>query len=44
MLDNLNKHLGINIGDYPELQKLYDNVASQPNIKNWLETRPKTEY
>lgn len=43
-LDNLSQHLKINIGDYPELQKLYDNVASQPNIKNWLENRPKTEH
>ena len=44
LLDNLNRHLGINIGDYPELQKLYDNVASQPNIKNWHSWRIEQNY
>ena len=29
--------------DYPELKKLHDKVESQPNIKKWIETRPKTE-
>jgi len=44
LLDNISTFLGINLADYPELQKLCDNVAAQPNIKKWLETRPKTDH
>jgi len=41
--DLLSKKFGVDLVDYPELKKLYDEVESQPNIKNWIETRPKTE-
>ena len=44
LLDNLKNYFGINLTDYPELQRLYNEVATQPNIKRWLETRPKTEH
>ena len=44
LLDNLKNLFGINLSDYPELQKLYDEVAGQPNIKKWIETRPKTDH
>ena len=40
LLDTAASNFGIN---YPELQKLHDEVAAQPNIKKWLEARPKTE-
>lgn len=29
------------MADYPELKKVYDEVDSQPNIKKWIEERPK---
>ena len=32
---------GVNLADYPVLQKLHDDVAALPNIKKWLETGPK---
>ena len=35
--------MGVNIADYPGLKAVYDNVVSQPNIKKWLEERPKTD-
>ncbi|XP_065900351.1 hematopoietic prostaglandin D synthase-like [Dysidea avara] len=44
MLDSVASHFNVNLADYPELQKLHDDVAAQPNIKKWLETRPKTEH
>ena len=31
------------MADYPELKKVYDGVVAEPNIKKWLEERPKTE-
>ena len=33
---------GVNLADYPDLQKLHDDVAAQPNIKKWTETNSKT--
>ena len=44
MLDTAASNFGVNLADYPKLQKLHDDVADQPNIKKWLETRPKTEH
>lgn len=44
LLDTAASNFGINLADYPELQKLHDEVAAQPNIKKWLEARPKTEH
>ena len=44
LLDNLSQYIKINIADYPELKKLYDDVAAQPKIKKWLEERPKTDH
>jgi len=43
VLDTIATRFGINLADYPVLQKLHDDVAAEPNIKKWLETRPKTE-
>jgi len=44
LLDMISTNFGVNLTDYPELKKLVDGVASQPNIKNWIETRPKTDF
>jgi len=44
ILDIIITFFGVNLSDYPELQKLHDDVAAQPNIKKWLETRPKTDF
>ena len=43
LLEDLKKYFGINIADYPELEKVHENVATQPNTMKWLETRPKTK-
>ena len=29
---------------YPGLKKLHEEVATQPNIKKWVEERPKSDY
>ena len=44
LADTIANMFGVNLADYPELLKLHDEVAAQPNIKKWLETRPKTEF
>ena len=44
ILDMLSQHFGINMADYPELKKVYDGVVAEPNIKKWLEERPKTDH
>jgi len=44
LLDTISTNFGVNLADYPELKKLVDEVASQPNIKKWIETRPKTDF
>lgn len=36
------KKLNEFIASYPNLKKVYDNTASNENIKKWLETRPKS--
>ena len=41
--DGIATNLGLNLADYPEIKKLIDTVTSQPNIKKWIETRPKTD-
>ncbi|XP_065898854.1 glutathione S-transferase 1-like [Dysidea avara] len=43
LIDGISKKFGVNLADYPELKKLVDEVGSQPNIKKWIETRPKTD-
>ena len=43
LLDGLAAKFGVNLADYPVLQKFHDDVAAVPNIKKWVETRPKTE-
>jgi glutathione S-transferase len=30
------------IANYPNLKKVYDNTMAIPQIKKWVETRPKT--
>ena len=42
--DLISRDFGVNLADYPELQKLFDEVESQPNIKKWFEARPKTQF
>ena len=37
-------NFGVNLADYPEIQKLVDVVGSLPNIKKWVETRPKNDF
>ena len=44
LFDIISKDFGVNLTDYPELQKLVDGVASEPNIKKWIESRPKTDF
>ncbi|XP_065898847.1 glutathione S-transferase-like [Dysidea avara] len=44
LLDKIANNLGVNLADYPVLQKFHDDVAALPNIKKWLESRPKTEH
>ena len=44
ILDMLSQPFGINMADCPELKKVYDGVVAEPNIKKWLEERPKTDY
>ena len=44
ILDMLSQHFGINMADCPELKKVYDGVVAEPNIKKWLEERPKTDH
>ena len=41
IFDRIATDFNVNLADYPEIQKLVDLVASQPNIKKWFETRPK---
>jgi len=43
LFDAITTMYAINLMDYPEIQKLVDAVGSQPNIKKWIETRPKTD-
>ena len=41
VFDVIATNYGINLADYPEIKKLMDTVGSEPNIKKWIETRPK---
>ena len=43
IFDGVATNFGVNLVDYPEINKLVDVVASQPNIKKWIEIRPKTD-
>lgn len=36
------KDFGCSMADCPKLKGLVESVMSQPNIKKWVETRPKT--
>jgi len=40
-LEDLNKGFKKN---YPTLNALCDRVQARPNIKKWLDTRPKTQF
>lgn len=46
LLDNLSEYFEFKISadDFPCLAKLHTAVANLPNIKKWIETRPKTVY
>lgn len=44
LFDGVAANLGVNLADYPEIQKLVDFVGSQSNIKKWIETRPKSDF
>jgi len=44
LFDQVATGLGVDLSEYPELKKLVDEVGSQPNIKKWIETRPKTDF
>jgi len=44
LLENVSQLGIINMADFPELKKVYDGVVAEPNIKKWLEERPKTEH
>ena len=46
LLDNLSEYFEFKISadEYPCLVKLHTSVAHLPNIKKWIETRPKTVY
>jgi len=41
LIDDISRQFGVSLADYPELKKLVDMVGSQPNVKKWIETRPK---
>ena len=41
LFDAIATNFGVNLADYPEIQKLVDVVGSEPNIKKWIETRPQ---
>ncbi|XP_065898852.1 glutathione S-transferase 1-like [Dysidea avara] len=43
LINDISKRFCVNLADYPELKKLVDEVGSLPNIKKWIETRPKTD-
>jgi len=42
--DNMTRYFSIKLEEYPVLLKLCDYVATRPNIKKWLETRPDTHH
>ena len=46
LLDNLSEYFEFKISadNFPCLAKLHTSVANLPNIKKWIETRPKTVY
>ena len=46
LLDNLSEYFEFKISadDFPCLAKLHASVSDLPNIKKWIETRPKTVY
>ena len=44
LFDEIANGIGVDLSEYPELKKLVDEVGSQPNIKKWIETRPKTDF
>jgi len=41
--DLISRDFGVNLADYPELKKLFDEVESQSSIKKWIEERPKSD-
>jgi len=45
-IDNLAEYFEFKISanQFPCLNKLHTSVAEQPNIKKWLETRPKSVF
>ena len=46
LLDNLSEYFEFKVSadNFPCLTKLHTSVANLPNIKKWIETRPKTVY
>ena len=44
LVEDVENYFGLTVDNYPGLKKLHEEVASLPNIKKWVEERPKSDY
>lgn len=44
LVEDVKNYFGLTTDAYPELNKLHGEVATLPNIKKWVEERPKSDY
>ena len=44
LVEDVQNYFGLTMDSYPGLRKLHEEVATQPNIKKWVEERPKSDY
>ena len=44
LVEDVKNYFGLTVDSHPGLKKLHEEVATQPNIKKWVEERPKSDY